>query len=65
MNQEIPYQHQIVYRHSYKDKTNAKKYVPIEDGFITTSGKPSLGIKYGNTSSLNNYSLNNSQEKNK
>lgn len=46
-------------------KNKNPSYKPIEDGFITTSGNPSLGIKYGNTTSLNNYSLSNLQEKNK
>jgi hypothetical protein len=59
MNQEIPYQKQIVYRHTYKDKTNVNSYITVEVGFITTSGKPLLGIKYGNTNSSNNYSTNN------
>jgi len=63
MNQEIPYQQQLVYNHSYKTKTNTHKYIPVEDGFITTSGNPQLGIKYGNTNSANSYSRNNSQEK--
>ncbi len=30
----------------FKDKKPI--YKPIEDGFITTSGNPSLGMKYGN-----------------
>ncbi len=30
----------------FKDKKPI--YKPVEDGFITTSGNPSLGMKYGN-----------------
>jgi hypothetical protein len=30
----------------YKNKTST--YKPIDDGFITTSGNPKLGLKYGN-----------------
>jgi len=44
----------------FKDKN--PKYKPVEDGFITTSGNPQLGSKYGNTNSKNNYSTTNSQE---
>ena len=45
----------------FKDKNPT--YKPVEDGFITTSGNPSLGIKYGNTDFKNNYSINKIQEK--
>lgn len=31
----------------FKDK-KPSTYKPIPDGFITTSGNPSLGMKYGN-----------------
>jgi hypothetical protein len=46
----------------FKDKT--PKYKPVEDGFITTSGNPQLGIKYGNTNtnSTNIYSTYNLQK---
>ena len=36
----------------YKNKTST--YKPIDDGFITTSGNPQLGLKYGNLSSSSN-----------
>ncbi len=46
----------------FKDKKPT--YKPVEDGFITTSGNPSLGMKYGNNYPAN-YSIVNLQEKNK
>ncbi len=36
----------------FKGKT--PKYKPVEDGFITTSGNPSLGMKYGNFNQTKN-----------
>ncbi len=46
----------------FKDKKPI--YKPVEDGFITTSGNPSLGMKYGNNYPAN-YSIVNIQDKNK
>ncbi len=33
--------------------TDKKKFVPVEDGFITTAGNKDLGAKYGNTTGSN------------
>ncbi len=33
--------------------TNRKKFVPVEDGFITTAGNKELGAMYGNTTGSN------------
>jgi hypothetical protein len=48
MNQEIPYQHQLVYSHSYKNKSNTTRYVPVEDGFVSSANNSALAAKYGN-----------------
>jgi hypothetical protein len=60
MNQQ-PQQLPIVQNNFRYFKDKKPTYKPVEDGFITTSGNPSLGMKYGNTNS-NNYSINNSHE---
>ncbi len=36
--------------------TDRKKFVPVEDGFITTAGNKELGAKYGNTTGSNRIS---------
>jgi hypothetical protein len=48
MNPDIPYQHQIVYSHTYKDKSNTKRYIPVEDGFVSSANNSELAAKYGN-----------------
>jgi hypothetical protein len=45
----------------FKNKTPS--FVPKEDGFITTSGNPSLGIKYGNNYQNLNLSVENNNIK--
>jgi hypothetical protein len=47
MNQEHK---QLIPSHYFKKKTNCAptKYIPIEDGFITSAGNPTLAAKYGN-----------------
>lgn len=42
---QTPQPQQNAFRY-YKNKTST--YKPIDDGFITTSGNPQLGMKYGN-----------------
>lgn len=47
MNQEHK---QLIPAHYFKKKINCSqtKYIPIEDGFITSAGNPTLAAKYGN-----------------
>jgi len=47
-----PTQQQIVPPRYFTKKTNVK-YVPIEDGFITSAGNPELAAKYGNNLGAN------------
>jgi hypothetical protein len=36
------------YRYLTNKKPNTYIFKPVEDGFITTAGNPTLGSKYGN-----------------
>jgi hypothetical protein len=40
-----------------KSTTSAKRYVPVEDGFVTTAGNKELGAKYGNPTGSNTISI--------
>ena len=58
-----PLQQQVVQPRYFTKKTS-KKYVPVEDGFITSSGNPELAAKYGNNIGANiNQPVNNIEDK--
>ena len=47
-----PNQHQVPQYRYFTKKTNTK-YVPVEDGFVTSAGNPELAAKYGNNLGAN------------
>lgn len=46
-----PTQQQVVLR--YPIKKTSTKYIPVEDGFVTSAGNPDLAAKYGNNLGAN------------
>jgi hypothetical protein len=47
-----PTQQQVVQPRYFTKKSNTT-YIPVEDGFVTSSGNPELAAKYGNNLGAN------------
>ncbi len=47
-----PMEQQVVQPRYIAKKSNTK-YVPVEDGFVTSAGNPELAAKYGNNLGAN------------